>query len=138
MARYHGAPDAQLPAVRPGPEVPADDVSSAGSVVAVVDEPGETSVWLMSVEDCRDGMLHGQYYTATSHVVATAKFRLVWIEDKSGLAIVGKPRANEKAQKWSGCVPDEAARALAMCKDGTLTAGSLRKLRGLSAARLLR
>jgi hypothetical protein len=94
----------------------------------------------MCVEDCRDGMLHGQYHTATSHVVTTAKFRLVWIEDRSGLAIVGKLRANEKGQKWSGCVPDEAAyvkaRALALCKDGTLTAGSVRKLRGLSAARL--
>ena len=109
-----------------------------GSVVAVVDEPGEVSVWLVKVEDVKDGMVFGHYYSASSHDLAKAVFKLVWIEDRTGLSILGAPKRSEKAKPWSGSVPDEdefvKARGLVFRKDGVLTAKSKNQLKGFTAS----
>ena len=136
IAHYHG----DIKEVLPGFVAQANDVQmlQPGSVVAVVDEPGEVSVWLVKVEDVKDGMVCGHYYSASSHDLAKAVFKLVWIEDRTGLSILGAPKRSEKAKPWSGSVPDEdefvKARGLVFRKDGILSAKSKNQLKGFTAS----
>jgi hypothetical protein len=138
MAMYRGDVSAT---VVPSPvAVVARAALAVGSVFAVVDEPGETSVWLMQQQEEQfgDGMLTGHYYTASSHDLACAVFKPVWIEEKTGLSIVGAPKRHEKAKKWIGSVPDEdeyvKARGLTFRKNGALTVKSRTLLSGFTAS----
>jgi hypothetical protein len=36
-----------------------------------------------------------------------ALFRLVWIEEKTGLSILGELKKNERGAPWTGSVPDD-------------------------------
>jgi hypothetical protein len=90
----------------------------------------------MKVSGSVDGMLSGQYYAPSSPSLERALFRLVWIEVKTGLSILGELKRYERGAPWTGSVPDNAeyvkARGLQFRKNGGLDASSRRKLDGLS------
>ena len=90
----------------------------------------------MKVSGSVDGMLSGQYYAPSSPSLERALFRLVWIEEKTGLSILGELKRNERGAPWTGSVPVNTeyikARGIQFRKNGGLDASSRRKLNGLS------
>ena len=120
-----------------GPLDSAPAASQDGDVVAVLDEPGEKTIWLMKCVSSDNDELKGHLFAASSTTVASARFRLVHIERKTGLSILGLPKAYERADPWIGTVPDNedyvVARQLRFRANGALTADSARRLRGFRA-----
>ena len=95
----------------------------------------------MNAEQPVDDMVSGQYYAASNPNPATATFKLVWIETKTGKSVLGALRANERGSPWTGSVPadDEyvIARNLKFRRNGSLTAASARQLAGYETATLV-
>ena len=116
-------------------------LQTTSTVLAVLDAPGDKHVWLMRADKAEDGTVGGQYYNPSSTKVASAIFKLVWIEEGSGLAILGKLGRHERGEPWRGSVPDTSefvlARDLQFRKNGMLTAASARTLSGFEAAMLV-
>ena len=110
-------------------------------IVAIVDEPGDKSVWLMRCLSHDNDELQGHLYAPSSTKLASARFRLVHIERKTNLSILGPPKAHERADPWIGTVPDSdeyvIARQLRLRANGSLSAASLRLLRGYEASMLV-
>ena len=84
MARFHGvAPSAAALPMAPAFGPAKSNVANAKtSIIAVVDEPSERSVWLMNAEQPVDDMVSRQYYAASNP--ATATFKLVLDQDQDG------------------------------------------------------
>ena len=120
----------------PAPEPVADN-----EIVAIVDEPGDKSVWLMRCLSTDNDELQGHLYAPSSTKLASARFRLVHIERKTNLSILGPPNAHERTDPWVGTVPhtDEyvVARQLRFRANGSLSAASARLLRGYEANMLV-
>jgi hypothetical protein len=112
----------------------------AKEVVAVVDEPGDNSVWLMKCTAVEDDEVKGHLFAPSCTNVASARFRLVYIAQKTNLSILGSPRAHERADPWLGAVPESSAyvvaRHLQFRSGGFLNAASVRKLMGYEASML--
>ena len=102
--------------------------------------PDSTAFWLMRVSSVADDMVHGQYFVPGSVNLKNARFRLAWVKHDTGLFILHAPRKQEKATKWTGAVALDAdfvvAAGLTLQKGGRLTAASVSKLDGYTAAML--
>ena len=92
----------------PTPNAPAGDAVATpradfvvGNTVAFL-EDGE--FWLADVMETDDMTAKCHYRGTVSRKFKSARFSLVWIEAKSGLCILGTPKAHERADAWTGTV----------------------------------
>jgi hypothetical protein len=117
-----------VPPVDPTP--PAGQPQVVGSIVAVKDDEKDKTWFLAKVTALDETGLAVQYYATTQAKLAKAKFRLAFIETKSGRVILGGLKGGERGTPWDGIVPDDlvVATNIKLRADGTLTAASLKQV----------
>jgi len=110
--------------------------SLLGQLVVTVDQVGDRVFSLAKVLQEANGYIQFHYYGTTDSDVRTARFSPVFIENKTGLMLLGDLRPEEKANPWVGWVPQEEGyvilRGPKLTKAGRLTAATLRRLRGFT------
>ena len=122
----------------PAPE-PESDNFITGKTVAYLDE-SEQKLWLADVLNTDGNTAQCHFRGTTSPNFKTARFDLVWIEEKSGLCILGAPKSHERAKAWSGTVYREDVMLFDVCLTSAhrVSAASRRSLSKLPHAILRR
>ena len=122
----------------PAPEPELDNFIT-GKTVAYLDE-SEQKLWLADVLKTDGNTAQCHFRGTTSPNFKTARFDLVWIEEKSGLCILGAPKSHERAKAWSGTVYREDVMLFDVCLTSAhrVSAASRRSLSKLPHAILRR
>ena len=104
--------------------------------MVTVDQVGDRVFSLAKVLQEANGYVQFHYYGTTDPDVRTARFSPVFLENKTGLMLLGDLRPEEKANPWVGWVPQEEGYVILqgpkLTKAGRLTADTLRRLRGFT------
>ena len=122
----------------PATELESDNFIT-GKTVAYLDE-SEQKLWLADVLATDGNTAQCHFRGTTSSNFKTARFDLVWIEEKSGLCILGAPKGHERAKAWSGTVYREDVMLFDVCLTSAhrISAASRRSLSKLPHAILRR
>ena len=140
------------PAPQPSPEATRDETGRAngadpapvqrsgrenlaiGQLVVTVDEVGDKAFSLAKVlREANESYLF-HYYGTTYRDLAQARFEPVYLEEGTGLMLLGAPKPQERAKPWTGWLPQGQGHVILkhprLTKTGRLTAKTMRSLRG--------
>lgn len=104
-----------------------------GKLVVTVDNVGDDTFSLAKVLQESDDSYQFHYYGTTDEDMERARFLPVFIENKTGLMLLGPPQKHERAKAWTGWTPQEDGyiilRDPKLTKSGRLSATTRRSLR---------